>query len=44
MAAPAVLADAGITLGSDYPEPVVDLQASRKAALAAWERVKRQST
>ena len=41
---PAVLADAGITLGSDYPEPVVDLQASRKAALGAWERIKRQST
>ena len=44
MADPAVLADAGIILGSDYPEPVVDLQASRKAALAAWERIKRQST
>jgi deoxyribodipyrimidine photo-lyase len=39
---PAVLADAGIRLGSDYPEPLVDLQASRKEALAAWERVKRR--
>ena len=40
---PAMLHDAGITLGSDYPEPVVDLQASRKAALVAWDRIKRQS-
>jgi deoxyribodipyrimidine photo-lyase len=39
---PAVLADAGIRLGTDYPEPLVDLQASRKQALAAWEQVKRQ--
>ena len=39
---PAVLADAGIRLGTDYPEPLVDLQASRKEALAAWEQIKRQ--
>jgi deoxyribodipyrimidine photo-lyase len=39
---PAVLADAGIRLGSVYPQPLVDLQASRKAALAAWDQVKRQ--
>jgi deoxyribodipyrimidine photo-lyase len=38
-----VLADAGVTPGSDYPLPVVDLAGSRKRALAAWERVKRQS-
>ncbi len=39
---PAVLADAGIRLGTDYSEPLVDLQASRKQALSAWEQVKRQ--
>jgi deoxyribodipyrimidine photo-lyase len=39
---PAVLADAGIRLGIDYPEPVVDLQASRREALTAWEHIKRQ--
>ncbi len=39
---PAELADAGIRMGSDYPEPLVDLQASRKQALAAWEQIKRQ--
>jgi deoxyribodipyrimidine photo-lyase len=38
---PAVLAGAGIRLGNEYPEPLVDLQASRKAALAAWDHVKR---
>jgi len=41
-AGPAVLAGAGICLGKDYPEPLVDLQASRRQALAAWDRVKRQ--
>jgi len=39
---PAALAAAGIRLGIEYPQPLVDLQASRKAALAAWDRVKRQ--
>ena len=39
---PAVLADAGIRLGNEYPQPLVDLQTSRKAALAAWDQVKRQ--
>jgi deoxyribodipyrimidine photo-lyase len=37
-----VLAGAGIRLGNEYPEPLVDLQASRKAALAAWDHIKRQ--
>jgi deoxyribodipyrimidine photo-lyase len=41
-AGPAVLAKAGISLGNEYPEPMVDLQASRRTALAAWDRVKRQ--
>lgn len=35
-----VLREAGIRLGSDYPRPIVDLQRSRRDALAAWERLK----
>lgn len=35
-----VLARAGITLGRDYPEPMVDLDASRKRALAAFAAIK----
>ena len=38
------LANAGICLGKEYPEPVVDLKVSRKQALTAWDRVKRLST
>ncbi|MGD2137634.1 MAG: deoxyribodipyrimidine photo-lyase [Gammaproteobacteria bacterium] len=41
-AGPALLADAGIRLGGEYPEPLVDLKASRQAALAAWKRIKRR--
>ena len=37
------LKHAGIRLGREYPEPVVDLKTSRIQALAAWDRVKRQS-
>ena len=37
---PAILADAGIILGKDYPEPLVDLQASRRRALSAWDQVR----
>ena len=41
-AAPAaVLAAAGVALGRDYPEPIVDLQASRARALERFERIKR---
>jgi deoxyribodipyrimidine photo-lyase len=39
---PVQLAGAGIRLGDEYPQPMVDLQASRKAALAAWDHVKRR--
>jgi len=39
-AAPDMLARAGITLGRDYPEPIVDLDASRKRALAAFATIK----
>lgn len=35
-----LLAKAGVTLGGDYPQPIVDLAASRARALAAYEQVK----
>lgn len=41
-AAPAsVLRAAGLVLGRDYPEPIVDLALSRTQALAAYEAIKR---
>jgi deoxyribodipyrimidine photo-lyase len=36
----AVLRDAGVRLGRDYPEPIVDHKAARQRALAAFERIK----
>lgn len=36
-----VLATAGIELGRDYPRPIVDLAASRRTALGAWDRIKK---
>jgi deoxyribodipyrimidine photo-lyase len=39
-ARPEALARAGVRLGCDYPEPIVDLKASRARALEAYERVK----
>jgi deoxyribodipyrimidine photo-lyase len=38
-----VLHDAGVVPGETYPTPVVDLSESRKAALSAWERIRRYS-
>ena len=35
-----VLSAAGVRLGRDYPEPLVDLKASRLRALDAWGRIK----
>ncbi|QDU38934.1 Deoxyribodipyrimidine photo-lyase [Maioricimonas rarisocia] len=35
-----VLADAGVTLGETYPEPIVDHSEARKAALAAYNEFK----
>jgi deoxyribodipyrimidine photo-lyase len=32
---------AGVTLGSDYPEPIVDHAAARKLALEALKKVSR---
>ena len=40
---PEILADAGISLGKSYPEPLVALQQSRREALTAWDRVKRRA-
>jgi deoxyribodipyrimidine photo-lyase len=40
-AAPAnILAEAGVRLGQNYPEPVVDLKVSREAALAAFKTLR----
>lgn len=40
-AAPAsVLDEAGVSLGHTYPEPIVDHQAARNRALAAYEKIK----
>ena len=36
-----VLAEAGVTLGVHYPWPIVDLKASRQAALAAFAKIKK---
>jgi len=36
----AVLAEAGIELGMDYPRPMVDLKASRERALAAFQSLR----
>ncbi|MEM9208877.1 MAG: deoxyribodipyrimidine photo-lyase [Pseudomonadota bacterium] len=38
-ASPAELADAGVTLGRDYPAPMVDLKSSRERALAAFKSI-----
>jgi deoxyribodipyrimidine photo-lyase len=35
-----VLGDAGVTLGEDYPRPIVEHKAAREAALAAYDRIR----
>ncbi|MFK7759111.1 MAG: deoxyribodipyrimidine photo-lyase [Phycisphaerales bacterium] len=40
-AAPLELQAAGITLGEDYPLPIVDHKAARDTALAAYEKIKK---
>jgi len=35
-----ILRTAGVSLGQNYPAPVVDLAESRREALAAWDQVK----
>ena len=39
-----VLQHAGVRLGADYPQPIVDLRHSREAALAAYEHVKARAS
>ncbi len=39
-APPPVLAAAGVVLGREYPDPVVDLAGSRVRALEAWQRLR----
>ncbi len=36
------LREAGLVLGHDYPRPIVDLGASRRAALAAFETIRKE--
>ncbi|MGC9239905.1 MAG: cryptochrome/photolyase family protein [Acidithiobacillus sp.] len=38
-----VLEKAGVTLGKDYPRPLVDHHQAREAALAAWETIRQQT-
>jgi len=42
-APPDVLASAGVVLGRNYPEPIVDLKESREHALAAFAGLKNQA-
>jgi len=42
-ASEAVLTEAGIVLGSDYPHPMVDLRASRERALEAFRSIGTQA-
>jgi deoxyribodipyrimidine photo-lyase len=39
-APPEVLAQAGVTLGQSYPQPIVEHRAAREAALAAYGSIK----
>ncbi len=43
-ASPRALEEAGVRLGSEYPEPIVDHGAARKQALHALERMRRETT
>jgi deoxyribodipyrimidine photo-lyase len=40
LAPPGLLASAGVRLGSNYPEPIVDLKAGRQRALAAYAAIR----
>ena len=42
-AGPLILQDAGVKLGRNYPEPIVDLKKSREAALEAFQITKQQA-
>jgi len=38
---PETLAEAGVELGEDYPEPIADLRETRKRALAAFDEIRK---
>ncbi|GAB3314117.1 cryptochrome/photolyase family protein [Haliea atlantica] len=38
-----VLQEAGVTLGEDYPEPVVDHREARETALGAWQTLRERA-
>ena len=40
LAAPEVLANAGVILGETYPNPIVDLKISRQRALEAYKLIR----
>jgi deoxyribodipyrimidine photo-lyase len=42
-APPMILAASGVTLGGNYPRPIVDLATSRDRALAAFSSIKKES-
>jgi deoxyribodipyrimidine photo-lyase len=42
-APPPILSEAGIELGRDYPEPIVDHRAARQAALDAYSAIRQSS-
>ena len=37
-----MLAEAGVTLGRNYPQPIVDHDMARKRALAAFETIRNE--
>jgi len=42
-AGPLILKEAGVTLGTDYPEPIVEHRTARKRALEAYDAVKKDN-
>jgi deoxyribodipyrimidine photo-lyase len=41
-APPEMLADASVALGDNYPNPIIDLAASRRRALDCWDRLRQR--
>jgi len=41
--AAAILEEAGLRLGEDYPHPIVDHAAARRRALEGYEKIKKSS-
>ena len=40
----ALMRSAGIRLGHNYPNPIIDLDDGRRQALAAWEKLKKSNS